>query len=65
MNVLTRHNQSCRLLVTAFLLIVCATLASFGFAQQGRRERRYDFTGLVKSVDKANRRATIKHDKVG
>lgn len=31
---------------------------------QRRREQRYEFTGVVKSVDKAKRRATIKHDKV-
>lgn len=31
---------------------------------QRRREQRYEFTGVVKSVDKPKRRATIKHDKV-
>ncbi|MBK7601798.1 MAG: copper-binding protein [Acidobacteria bacterium] len=33
-------------------------------SSQGRQEQRYEFTGIVKSVDKPKRRATIKHDKV-
>lgn len=65
----TRNNLSYRFFVTALSLAVCASALSFGahgiLAGQGRRERRYDFTGYVKSVDKANRRATIKHEKVG
>ena len=65
---LLRNNLSYRFFVAALLLAVCASAVSFGahgiFAGQGRRERRYDFTGFVKSVDKANRRATIKHEKV-
>lgn len=31
---------------------------------QRRREQRYEFTGIVKAVDKPRRRATIKHDKI-
>jgi Cu/Ag efflux protein CusF len=30
-----------------------------------QKERRYELRGVVKSVDKPNRRATIKHEKVG
>jgi len=33
-------------------------------AQKRSHEQRFSFTGLVKSVDKANRRATIKHDQI-
>jgi Cu/Ag efflux protein CusF len=32
---------------------------------QGRQERRYELKGVVKSVDRPNRSATIKHEKVG
>lgn len=32
---------------------------------QRRNEQRYGFTGVVRTVDKPNRRATIKHDQVG
>jgi Cu/Ag efflux protein CusF len=30
-----------------------------------QKERRYELRGVIKSVDKPNRRATIKHEKVG
>jgi Cu/Ag efflux protein CusF len=30
-----------------------------------QKEKRYELRGVVKSVDKPNRRATIKHEKVG
>jgi Cu/Ag efflux protein CusF len=32
---------------------------------QRRNAQHFSFTGMVKTVDKPNRRATIKHDKVG
>jgi Cu/Ag efflux protein CusF len=32
---------------------------------QGLQERRYELKGVVQSVDKAKKRATIKHEKVG
>jgi Cu/Ag efflux protein CusF len=32
---------------------------------RGQQERRYDLKGVVQSVDKAKKRATIKHEKVG
>ncbi|HEY7181595.1 MAG TPA: copper-binding protein [Blastocatellia bacterium] len=32
---------------------------------RGQRERRYELKGIVQSVDKAKKRATIKHEKVG
>ncbi len=51
------------------VVVVCACSVSFGasdlLSPQQRRERRYELTGVVKSVDKPNRRATIKHEKVG
>src|SRR5262245_34592762 len=34
-------------------------------ALRGRQENRYELKGIVKSVDKAKKRATIKHEKVG
>lgn len=55
----------------ALCLLVVAGLTTFALwspapsAQNRRNEQRFGFTGLIKSVDKANRRATIKHDKVG
>ena len=32
---------------------------------RGRQENRYELKGIVQSVDKAKKRATIKHEKVG
>jgi Cu/Ag efflux protein CusF len=32
---------------------------------RGRQERRYELKGVVQSVDKAKKRATIKHERVG
>src|SRR5262249_31452211 len=34
-------------------------------ALRGRQESRYELKGVVQSVDKAKKRATIKHEKVG
>ena len=55
----------------ALCLVVVAGLTTFALwsaapsAQKRSNDQRFGFSGLVKSVDKANRRATIKHDKVG
>jgi Cu/Ag efflux protein CusF len=38
---------------------------SRSLSTQGRQERRYELKGVVKSVDKEKRRATIDHEKVG
>lgn len=50
----------------AFALIGLMTTA-LGASPVGlrRREQRFAFKGIVKSVDRPNRRATIKHEKVG
>ena len=54
--------------VLAMLMLAAFCLDDIGAngqrSPQRRREQRYQFTGIVKSVDKAKRRATIKHDKV-
>ena len=39
--------------------------ASSSYVLQGQRESRYELKGVIQSVDKAKKRATIKHDKVG
>jgi Cu/Ag efflux protein CusF len=56
---------------TIFVIVITLGLiGSVGVAfekspfSQRRREQRYPLTGVIKSVDKSNRRATIKHDKV-
>lgn len=63
------NRWSFRLLSLALLLAAGVYTIAFAApgatAQQRRRERRYEFTGIVKSVDKAGKRATIKHEKVG
>ncbi len=52
--------------VALVAIIFCSApfQVSESFLDQQRREQRYQFTGIVKSVDKPKRRATIKHDKV-
>ncbi|MGH9753264.1 MAG: copper-binding protein [Blastocatellia bacterium] len=53
------------LLAMAALAVSISTRAGdFHYSQQ-RQERRYELKGVVKSVDKEKRRATIKHEKVG
>lgn len=56
----------------ALVSLVGAALASSLFwgeraalDAQRRNEQRFGFTGEIRTVDKPNRRATIKHDKVG
>lgn len=55
-----------RFLAMLMLTVFCLDAVSANSWQrpQRRREERYPFTGVVKSVDKPKRRATIKHDKV-
>jgi Cu/Ag efflux protein CusF len=39
--------------------------AGSSHALRGRQENRYELKGIVQSVDKAKKRATIRHEKVG
>jgi len=63
-----RHNA---VIVVIALLLAGLGLAATMLARAPARhapsatDGRYDFRGVVKSVDKAHKRATIKHEKVG
>lgn len=49
----------------AFALIGLITPTRWTSPVGQRREQRFEFKGTVKSVDRPNRSATIKHEKVG
>jgi Cu/Ag efflux protein CusF len=57
--------------LVVLVLAMTAPADSIAFGTSGmpslrrQRESRYEFKGVVKSVDKAHKRATIKHEKVG
>lgn len=55
------------LVLLALILLACPIFSNTGnsHALRGRQERRYELKGVVQSVDKAKKRATIKHEKVG
>jgi Cu/Ag efflux protein CusF len=59
-----------RMALAMFALILLAISPSAGgagnsHALRGQQESRYELKGIVQSVDKAKKRATIKHEKVG
>lgn len=62
----SRAQKRICLLATLMLAVLCFDTIGINALRlpQRRREQRYQFTGIVKSVDKPKRRATIKHDKV-
>jgi len=53
------------LVLLAGSVFSCAGSAGDSPVLRGQRERRYELKGIVQSVDKAKKRATIKHEKVG
>lgn len=52
------------LFLLAMAISACSSAGS-GEARSGGQEARYELRGVVKSVEKAKKRATIKHEKVG
>jgi Cu/Ag efflux protein CusF len=53
------------LLLVAGLALAASVRMNDAPIRMRQKEKRYELRGVVKSVDKPNRRATIKHEKVG
>jgi Cu/Ag efflux protein CusF len=53
------------LVLVAGLALAASVRMNDGPIRPSQKEKRYELRGVVKSVDKQNRRATIKHEKVG
>jgi Cu/Ag efflux protein CusF len=71
-NKTTTEAKRCKMSGAAIALVLVAEMALAASVRMNdvpirpqQKERRYELRGVVKSVDKPNRRATIKHEKVG